>query len=54
MAHTKGISKVLPSFVQGLWGVPSAIVEVAIDAERGILYARHQNSLLEARPPLSN
>lgn len=38
----------LPTYLTGLWPRPSAILEIAIDSERNILYTRSQNSSIQA------
>jgi hypothetical protein len=37
----------LPTYLSGLWPRPSAILEIAIDSERNILYTRSQNSSIQ-------
>ncbi len=49
MCHTGGLRQLLPAFVPSfLFGAPSALVDLAVDDARHILYARTQASGLQA------
>lgn len=48
VCHTGGLRQLLPSFVPSfLFGTPSALVDLAVDDSRHILYARTQTSGLQ-------
>lgn len=57
MCHTKGLSALLPSFLQGstlmgLLAAPSALVELLVDPDRHILYTRAASSAMQVRGTL--
>ena len=52
VCHTKGLSALLPSFLQGstlmgLLAAPSALVELLVDPGRHILYTRAASSAIQ-------
>ena len=42
-----GWSSMYPSFWSGLFAKPSPVLEVAVDADRNILYTRSENSSIQ-------
>ena len=47
--HTAGLTAYLPSFLPALFPRPGALLQLAVDAERHILYARSQTSGIQVR-----
>jgi nuclear pore complex protein Nup155 len=50
VCHTGGLRQLLPAFLPAfLFGAPQALVELVVDADRHILYARTQASAIQVR-----
>ncbi len=49
-AHTAGLAAYLPSFLPALFPRPGALLQLLVDPERHILYARGQAAAVQARP----
>ena len=49
---SSGWSSLYPSFWSSFFAKPSPILEMAVDADRGILYTRSENSALQVTPVL--
>ena len=47
--HTAGLTAYLPSFLPALFPRPGALLQLVVDAERHILYARSQTSGIQVR-----
>ena len=49
---SSGWSSLYPSFWSSIFAKPSPILEMTVDADRGILYTRSENSALQVTPML--
>lgn len=47
--HTAGLTAYLPSFLPALFPRPGALLQLVVDTERHILYARSQTSGIQVQ-----